>query len=136
MRETTLRATVCAMLRSIHQDPDACENGASPGCPDVNYLHGWIELKVLPGWPMRDATPVRVSTFTPQQRLWLRRRRAVGGRAHLLLVVGSEWLLFDGAVAARELGQATKAELLRLAQYHWLRKPTPGDLLLGLLEGR
>jgi hypothetical protein len=95
------------------------ENAVAAGTPDVNYCfhgcEGWIEFKEVAEWPPNGG-PLRVPHFTPRQRLWLRRRRRAGGRAWLLLRVRatSEWLLFDGAVAAELLGTSAR-EVLQLA---------------------
>jgi hypothetical protein len=94
-------------------DPIRVENPIHPGTPDVNLCNGfWIEMKTLPDWP-RPNLIVRITHFTPQQRVWLYRRwKFAPGSTHLLLQVRStrEWLLFDGDVAAKVVGQATTAE--------------------------
>lgn len=112
-------------------DPVRVENPAGPGTPDVNWGgycrhtnmrgEGWVELKWARDWPARDGTVVRLDHFTPQQRSWLLRRSARGGRVHVLLKVSTAWLLFDGAVAARHLGRVDRQELHRLALRVWPR---------------
>lgn len=104
-------------------DPVRVENPACPGTPDVNYKGGWIELKYADRWPPLGG-PLRIDHFTKQQRVWLTRRRAAGGLAFLLLKVGEgEWLLFDGAVAARFLGYVPQQQLYQLVVVRWTRKP-------------
>jgi len=105
---------------------------AGPGTPDVNYVEGWIELKSLEEWPKREDTPLRVDHYTPQQKVWAVRRRRAHGRCHLLLKVGQDWLLLDGAVAARELGKVTKERLMELAEEKWVG--APGEELLECLR--
>ena len=110
-------------------DPVRVENPAWPGTPDVNwggycrytqtYGEGWIELKWARHWPERAETPFRLPHFTPQQRSWLLRRAARGGRVHVLLKVSSDWLLFDGETAAKRLGETVREELKDLAIGHW-----------------
>lgn len=112
-------------------DPVRVENPAYPGTPDVNWggfcrhtrltAEGWIELKWVRDWPKRAETAVPLHHFTPQQRAWLLRRHARGGRVHVLLKVSTAWLLFDGAVAAEHLGRATRADLHALAIRVWPR---------------
>lgn len=104
-------------------DPVRIENMVTVGVPDVNYTRGWIELKAIRGWPKRETTIVKLDHFMPQQRGWLVRRRQAGGRAFVLLSVGDEWILFDGAVAAIYLGRVTKAELFGHCLQHWTCPP-------------
>ena len=90
-------------------DPVRVENPIHPGTPDVNLSNGkWLELKCIPGWPVRDTTVVRIAHYTPQQRVWLYRRwKCAPGSTLLLLEVraAQQWLLFDGDVAAKVVGR-------------------------------
>lgn len=98
------------------------------GIPDVNYTHGWIELKYAPGWPVRGG-PLRVDHFTTEQRRWLTRRRKAGGRAFLLLKVGrSEWLLFGGPTAAAMLGRVPRERLYEICVARWTRLPKTKEI--------
>lgn len=110
MRESSFRRQVCRILRDAGLDPVAVENSVHPGTPDVNYLHGWIELKVARP-PRRAGSPIAVPSFTPQQRVWLRRRWDAGGEAWLLLRVGSTHFLLDGRTAADRLGKMSVDQL-------------------------
>lgn len=110
-------------------DPMRVENLVGIGTPDVNYTRGWIELKYIGGWPVRDPDAiVKVDHFTPQQRVWIMRRALAGGRVFVFLKVGEEWLLFNGGWAARCLGRVGKEHLCRNALAHWTQKPTKEDL--------
>src|SRR4029077_13334784 len=94
-------------------DPVRVENSIHPGTPDVNLVSGWIELKCVPGWPLRDTNLLRIPHFTPQQRVFLYRRwKYAPGTTHLLLevIVARQWLLFDGNVAAKIVGRSTAAD--------------------------
>jgi len=102
-------------------DPVRIENRAALGTPDVNHIHGWIELKWMPKWPARKETPLVLDHFTPQQKAWLMRRCDAGGRAHVLLGVGGDNLLFWGQTAAQHLGKLPKVELIEVAEFHWPR---------------
>ena len=114
------------VIRSL--DPVRVENPIVPGTPDVNYNQGWIELKFAERWPPRGG-PLRLDHFTRQQRTWLTRRRKAGGRAFLLLKVGeTEWLLFDGAVAAKVLGHVEQDKLYRACLARWTRKPKTEEI--------
>lgn len=122
-----MRPIVIRALRGL--DPIAVENTARPGTPDVNYVHGWIELKYVKEWPRRAETSLRVEHYTPQQRAWALRRIAHGGRVHLLLRVGDrEWLLLNSVWAARHLGKVPRAMLAQAAEAHWEHGLRPTQL--------
>lgn len=119
------------VIRSL--DPVRVENPIVPGTPDVNYSRGWIELKFSERWPPRGG-PLRVDHFTRQQRTWLTRRRKAGGLAFLLLKVGeTEWLLFEGAVAAAMLGQVPRERLYEVCLARWTRLPKTKEICTWLL---
>lgn len=103
-------------LKKLGADPIAVENGrCHPGTPDVNWTHGWIELKVNPAWPARASTLVKFETFTKQQRIWLRNRWNAGGSAYLLARVGRNHLLWTGSDAADFVGIVDREKLEALA---------------------
>lgn len=118
MAETHQRARVIRALRPYHAV--AVENGTvGPGTPDVNCTLGWLELKWLRRWPKNEETVVKIDHYTPQQRIWLKRRARAGGGVWLLLQVGREWLLFSAEYAAEHIGRdATRENLARNALLH------------------
>jgi len=120
MSERALRRRVVTALRSL--DAVSVENSVYPGTPDVNYMEGWIELKKIRKWPERVTTIIRISHFTPQQKVWLRRRWEAGGQAYLLLQVGQEFLLFPGDKAALLLGNVPRKQLREGACQTWYGK--------------
>jgi hypothetical protein len=111
--ESLMWRKVRPVLCAAKLDPVRVENPIHPGTPDVNLCDGrWIELKTIAGWPARDSSPVRISHYTPQQRVWLYRRwKYAPGSTLLLLEVRAErqWLLFDGDIAARVVGRCPAA---------------------------
>ena len=112
MSEQEQRQRVVKALRRL--DAFSVENHVGVGTPDVNYLHGWVELKCLDKWPKRPGTPVKLHhDLTLEQRIWLKRRWAAGGEAYVILQVQKtqDWLLFDGPTAARLIGTATQGQL-------------------------
>jgi hypothetical protein len=132
MRQAVLKALRTFRWHAVAVDNEACHRGT----PDVSYCgayrfssqpyvveqrEGWIELKQLPRWPKLGEV-VKISHFTPQQRIWLRQRWEAGGASSLLLRVGSgcktEWLLFDGPTAADHVGKVVHPTLLGLACAH------------------
>lgn len=134
--ESNMRQRVALALH--HFDPVSVENPAHPGTPDLNCSLGWLELKVIDGWPVRPTTPVRIPHFTPQQRVWLTRRWRCDRRAWLLLKVSrgnaATWMLFDGRTAAEQVGKCTAERLYADALAVW----TPhliDDQLIQVLRG-
>lgn len=112
-----MRRRVLAALRPL--DAVAIENLLEKGTPDVEYLGGgWLELKSVERWPPRGG-PVKCDHFTPEQRMWLRRRCRAGGSADLLVRVGNDWLLLKGLYAAERFGYAPKPELIERAWRYW-----------------
>ena len=107
--ESLMWRKVRPVLMAAKLDPVRVENPIHPGTPDVNLSNGkWIELKCIPRWPVRDTTVVRISHYTPQQRVWLYRRwKYAPGSTLLLLEIRADrqWLLFDGDVAAKVVGR-------------------------------
>jgi len=97
------------------------ENNPSHGIPDVLYAIGHtgvMELKVVGGWPIRPATPVRINHFTPQQKGFMKLHHRFGGKVFLLLRVGREHLLFD-AETALQLGEKPKQWMIDNAVRYW-----------------
>lgn len=125
--ESNMRGRIVKILRSL----DACsvENPACPGFPDIDHVYGNLELKQVPGWPVKGG-PLAVDHFRPEQRIWLRKRVRAGGQADLLIRVASDWLVLPGDYAADRLGLgAAKDELIKHAiDFCW--RPSvirPGD---------
>src|SRR5271154_1679686 len=112
--ESAMWKKVRPVLVAAKLDPVRVENPIHPGTPDVNLCTGlWIELKCIAAWPKRATSLVRISHFTPQQRVWLFRRwKYAPGSTLLLLEVRADrqWLLFDGNVAAKIVGRSTTAD--------------------------
>lgn len=104
-------------------DPVRIESPITPGTPDVNYNVGWIELKYAKEWPPQGG-PLRIDHYTADQKAWAIRRKAAGGLVFLLLKVGkTEWLLFDGRVAAIFVGKSNQQELYQVCLARWTRLP-------------
>lgn len=116
MSESDMRGKVLRILKPLHGI--AVENPVLPGTSDVNYIDGWIELKWLRSWPKRPGTPVAIEHYTPQQKLFIRKRHSLGGRAFLLLQCRREWLMFKHPVTM-DVGKLTKQELIDSSFAYW-----------------
>lgn len=86
------------------RDPMRVENAVGPGTPDIEYIGGWIESKQLPDYPKKAKTVVRVDHYVRGQRGWHMRRRAAGGRVHVVIEVARDVYVFDAYAAAQHLG--------------------------------
>lgn len=118
MSEKAMRQRIVLTAKSLHAV--SIETPITPGTPDVNFIEGWLELKWLPRWPkVPDDVSIKIAHFTPQQRRWLARRWARGGKVGLLLQVKAEHLLFRGDVAAEFVGRVSRPLLSQLAWRHW-----------------
>jgi hypothetical protein len=129
-----MRKRILQVLRPLDAVP--VENRVGPGHPDVNTTICDIELKWLRSWPKRPETKVELKHFTPQQRLWLKRRERRGGCTWVLLQCKREWLLFDGTTAAELLGRCTRSELLNNTHRAWLNGLDGKELIECLLSRR
>lgn len=125
------RKDVVRALRELHAFP--VENPIYPGTPDIAYIGGWIELKKLDQWPVRETTKVRLSHYTIQQKAWARMHHHRGGTSYWLLRVQKEWLLLHGAVAAEVVGTLTKTELIGRALLY-MSNGFDGDRLLRVIK--
>ena len=116
MSETAYRRNVVKALKTVGADPVAVENGrCHPGTPDINWLHGWIELKVIHQWPKRADTIVKCPTWTLEQAIWHRRRWKAGGSTYMLCRIEEQHQLFTGADAADYFGLVNREKLEALA---------------------
>lgn len=114
--ELGLRRAVLEILRRAGLDAQPVENVTAVGCPDVEYVGGWIELKKTKEWPTDPATPVQLDhDLSREQRIWLKRRCRAGGRAHVLVQIDAEFICLQGDVAASLLGTLTQAHLKAVA---------------------
>ena len=122
MAEKDLWATMRDHLKR-YGDFQRVENMVGSGIPDVNYclppgVEGWVELKQTQGWPRDPMRPLALDHYTPQQRLWHKRRRSAGGRVFVLLqiVKPCEYILLDARWAAIHLGlTATQRDIKQAA---------------------
>lgn len=91
------------------------ENRVASGTPDVYFSHlgmcGWVELKAMEKWPAAGK-PVRIGNWTAVQRNWaLSHRKYGGGRTWLVIGIGQEMVVADGAVWAALNADPTEEEI-------------------------
>lgn len=116
-------------------DPLRIENACDEGTPDVNCVHGWIELKHVHAYPKRGGA-VALPHFRPSQRAWLLRRNAAGGRCWLLLRIDRDWYLLPGMWAACRLGKGADAEeIADAAETCWFGKAPDAATMLAAFRG-
>ena len=120
MKESTARRRIMEILKRNKVPAVPVENVAYKGTPDICYSKGWIELKCLnsEAWPQNENAYVRVDHFEDQQRLFLSKWTSLGGRAYVILTIGTIWFLLDGEYAWKNLGNSTAKDLQRNA-IHW-----------------
>jgi hypothetical protein len=110
------------------------ENRVKRDTPDLyiaeatRHLRGWVELKVLPEWPVRATTPVRLAHWTTGQRYWANRHSLHGGQCWLLVWIEGEVFVFNAATAAMSMDW-TRAEWHEFGQVVEVRNARAVDLL-------
>lgn len=110
------------------------------GIPDISFgikgCQGWIELKVLPKWPVKETTIVKIRHFTETQKAWLLNRGCHGGRCYMLLKISSsrEYLLFDYVQVKIHMDKRTKDELIEGCSAYY-KNNIDFDSLALILEG-
>lgn len=118
--EADVRKLITPVLADLHGH--RVESSTMPGIPDLNYAQGWLELKVFRPYPAgSDEFALCREPLKPQQRAWLLARSMAGGRAYVLVAAcyDDEWLLLDGAWAARCLERVTIDAVRRHALRIW-----------------
>lgn len=108
MSEQNQRQVVVKAMKEL--DAQSVENLCSSGVPDIEFIGGWIETKVIADWPKRADTVVRIPHYTPQQRVWAIKRASKGGKVWMLILVErtQEWVLLPGEVAAKLISSEGK----------------------------
>lgn len=126
MSEKAMVPVVRKLLKGL--DPIRVENSAGAGTPDINFggiynqdhsLQGWIELKYIGKHNKFFNDIVKIKHFTPQQRVWLKRRWWSSKSSFLLLKIKSNWFLFDGVTASNHVGKVNLFDLYRYALINW-----------------
>lgn len=122
-KETDLNHKIQHAIR--HLDPVRVENVVGPGFPDIEYIGGTIESKLIQRWPKRVDTIVRVPHYRPDQRAWHVKRRKAGGRCHVVIQVDTTVFVFDAFIAAQGLGFWTRQQMA--SHCKWMSNPWDGE---------
>jgi len=112
----------------VSLDPQRVENSCTPGCPDTEFIGGWMELKEIV-MPKRKAPILKVPKYVQEQRVWAVQRHRHGGKVWFLLKIGHVWLLFKGEVAATVVGRCSLEETIAAAHRKWERSVNGKELL-------
>lgn len=132
MRESSFWRSIKAGLLKETNDI-FLERIESCNAPDVFYCRrgyvGWIELKYLKKYPVKQ---LKISHFTPGQKLWLKTLTRKGGKAYLLLRVEKDTFIIDGSFSFNL--EVTKEWLIENSLFCWFNKINFSQLLRILEE--
>ena len=119
---------------------DRLESGSTTrGIPDICYSirnkFGFIELKIVKQYPVRETTKVNVK-LTNLQKYWLKRRGELSGSCFVIVKVLSEkeYFIFDH-INCQMLGTLTRKDMYKMTKFHWKNKIDPNELYSVLLMG-
>lgn len=122
MSEKNLWSAMQRNMRGRWLVPRRHEDAINKGIPDVSFVvdgrRGWMELKHIEAWPVRDTTVVRCDHFTMEQREELRQQWKAAGMAFLFAQIDRDYMLFEGQWAADNFGKVVQAELFE-GQIGW-----------------
>lgn len=126
--EARLRQRVVKALSSLHAFP--VENVIRPGTPDVNCTLCWLELKID---EVLKSGVVALSHLRNEQKVFLYKYWEAGGKAFLLLEVGTAWFLVPGN-RCHLLGRPSLDELKFYSVKHWDVRPSDEEFLKCILQ--
>ena len=110
-------------------DPIRVENRVLAGTPDVNLAGGaWIELKYVKRKPKNEEKIFVIPHYTPQQRLFSKRRERAKGKTFVLIKIANEWILLQGGVAAIYLNKVSLTQLKKVAIKIWKKTVNPKEI--------
>lgn len=102
-RENTFKKYLMSVM-GRQWDAQSHEDMYSDGIADLSFgmegINGWIELKHIPKWPMKENTLVKPKHYTAIQVNWLISRWKKGGNCFVFVKVGKdEYFLFHALIA-------------------------------------
>jgi len=112
------------------------ENRVKRDTPDIFVATpewaGWIESKVLPAFPKRPTTAVRLEHWTTGQRYFMQRLRPTAAKGWLVCRVADEVFVFNGAKLATHGQDWTESDWRAMAVVVQVRNDHGGALLAAL----
>lgn len=112
------------------------ENRVKRNTPDIFVATlkraGWIESKVLPAFPKRPTTAVRLEHWTTGQRYFMQRLQPTAAGGWLVCQVGDEVFVHCAARLANEGENWTESDWRREARVVHARNDHAGALLAAL----
>jgi hypothetical protein len=138
MSEANLWTTIrTKMLPDYWSEATRHEDAYQKGIADVSFVqlgrHGWMELKWVARYPVRESTVVRIPHYTDEQRAFLRAKGSAGGMTFLFMKIERDYLLFDH-LNAPDVGMVTASELRALASCVMSGKFDPEKLFKAIEE--
>jgi hypothetical protein len=106
---------------ALNLDPQRVENSLDNGTPDVNYTHGWLELKYLDAWPRRPGTLVTV------RKLVERATTLAPSRSAAPVTSCTSWPAGAAAGPTAQPAGSTSATGSRAGARTWSPTTTPGS---------
>ena len=120
---------------------DRVENKILQGMPDVYFaispqLTGWLELKVLPLFPSRPETKIRVPHYTSFQANWHWTHRDFGTRSWILVQCGPELFVFASRMSLALFEGLTTSQFRKAAVVVDMAKLDRLKIVDALLQAR
>ena len=115
------------------------ESSAGNGIPDLTFgisaKQGWVELKYIPEWPVREGTKLKLP-LRPEQKHWIKARGSLSGDVWVFVRVMDTFFLLSWfkALDAAEEGW-TGREWLTKSNLWWEKRVDFGELLDALKGG-
>ncbi len=99
MAERDLSRRVMRILKDMGKCPMRIESSCTPGCPDIAYVGGWVELKYIPKWSKGGTAFLR--NLRPAQEAWHRAWAAKGGKSLCVVQVERQYFAIRGHLLYR-----------------------------------
>jgi hypothetical protein len=105
--------------------PTRIESSAGNGVPDVSYglpgINGWIELKHIPEWSVRNTTKVKLP-LRPEQKHWIKARGELSGNVWVIVRIADMFYLLNHKDALEAYEGWTQAEWKSFATFWWYKR--------------
>lgn len=137
MRESTLWNYVKkGMLGKWHAT--RIESSAGNGIPDVSYglpgVNGFLELKLIPSWPVRKTTNVKLP-LRPEQKHWIKARGELSGEVFVLVRIDDWFFLLNHTEALKACDGYTKEGWVTNCNKAWHKSINFNELVSYLGSG-